>query len=135
MNVALQSWQQSSERGQYVPPKGVIKEAHCLPDYDGISAALGEEAPADRDSETIGRALRRLLLWLTDTKDGKPELNECGTRTLALAHAIDPAIITGSPSLRKLAEQLGISKSELSRRVVGARAEFKLPSQATTSTN
>lgn len=92
---------------QYAPPKGEIRSPHEHPDWQAIERALGEP-PHERDTQQMGEALCRILLWATRGSDnpGPNTLPTIGKRVLRLAWEVDPSLLEGSPTMLKLARTL-----------------------------
>jgi hypothetical protein len=98
-------------------------------DWCTLERSLGDSCPEmePTDYALLAHALRIVMRWLTSTKRTKRLRGEqaeyIGRKALVLAWVIDPSIIEGSPALRHLAAELGISRSMLSKLAVRA-AQF-----------
>lgn len=102
-------------------------------DWDDLAARLGEtkEELPGRDYESLLVAFRRLFDWLLATDLQRPGCERfIGRRVIALAWAMNPGIFEGSPSLTKLAEQIGVHKATLSNYTSDASRTFGVRNRA-----
>ena len=102
-------------------------------DWAGLYERLGE-AEADlsaRDYAGLTTALSQLLDWVlrADLK-GKHSLEIIARRALALAWTLSPAYIEGSPSLTRLANDLGVHKTAMSSHSAEAHRRFGVGNRA-----
>jgi hypothetical protein len=116
--------------------QGLIPEEAYNFDYADVSRRLGEaEEVAESTSAEVSPAefFRAWALWVLQYRsDSSLKVTEqVGRRFLALAWLIDPGLIPGSPSLRKLAAQLGIKVPVLSELTSDLHRRWGLTNRAT----
>lgn len=97
-------------------------------DWNAIDAALGEAMPepTEHDFKALGQSLARIFDWVLDidlTRKAAPRL--AGRRIIALAWVMDPDRFHGA-SMRKLAEQLGMTAPNLSKLTAAASRAFSI---------
>ena len=95
-------------------------------DWASMDQELGELAEEldAHDYEALTVALRRVLLWIVHRCNNPGSDLIIGRRALALTWVINPGLIPGSPSLRRLERRLGIPQNMLSRYAADATREF-----------
>lgn len=103
-------------------------------DWESVYLDLDGEGLDDDSKRKLAEALRRLLGWLTRSSDRQVlSARVVGVRTLAMLWSVDPSLIDGSPSLRKLARRLRISRSVLSKHSSAASRQFGIRNRASNS--
>ncbi len=118
---------------QYRPTNpGVSIQPHTDPEWQAISAALGEQDDRDEDRadsrEQTASVLRTVLAYITHPADVRAGdwQKLAGRRAVAVRLALDPDAFGKSVSLRSLCRALDVSTSNLCRLTQQARAEFGL---------
>lgn len=108
----------------------------CDFDWDALDAVFGSVQGElhEKDWESMGIALRRILIWIVDVQVRNPQqtLDMIARRVLALAWVIDPGILQDSPTLTSLAKRIGKSKAVLSQSTTAASLEFGISNRPQT---
>jgi len=105
-------------REDYQAPEATADARTQEFDWVGLEVMLGEApaSPSGRDLVMMAEALSRLFAWLVDGKRmPKRGLDRIiGRRALAMVWVVRPDLIAGTPSLAKIAKDLGQSRAGLS---------------------
>lgn len=92
----------------------------CADRLDGIRKELSVS-----DYEKLQLALGEIFRWVCKTNlDHKEAQSRIGRRFVALAWCVNPKLITGEPSLSRIAEKFGVSKSLMSVHATDATRKF-----------
>ncbi len=127
----------ATHSGQYVPTKRDQMPPHSDFPFESIFSAESDSevvgALKDLDQPGLAKlneAMRQILLWVLATPIRKGFDKQVGRRMIALAWAVDPSIIEGSPSMRQLAKQMGLIGAVLSKSTSKATKRFGLSNRS-----
>jgi hypothetical protein len=110
---------------------------HTNFDWEGLFHSIGEDGP-DMEAAfrlevmaVAAKAMRELLRWQVEPyssplggKGRKGMLGTIARRVLALAWALDPTIMQGAPSLRRMAKYLKCDMMAIGKHSSSARRKF-----------
>lgn len=108
-------------------------------DWRGVDGDPVEGQDLAEGRAALGLALRRLLLWMVEDRrrtgypGNHPHDAIVGRRVLALAWALDPSLVPGSPSLLQLAKRIGVHHSTLQNWTDDAMRVFGVTNRAQSS--
>lgn len=94
-------------------------------DFDALDVGIERADLSDSEHYRLGVAIRAVVEWLIGTNRIKPRSDKLiGRRAIALAWALNPALIEDSPSLSEIARRLKCNKVALSLHSADAHRKF-----------
>lgn len=94
-------------------------------DWAALEEGLDAHQLQASEFERLGDALHTLLDWIIPRNIAPATLEKVvARRAIALAWCISPAYFEGSPSLTRLAAEIGVNKVLLSRHTADVRRRF-----------